>query len=389
MDKIKVLVVAPVPFFVDRGTPMRILEESLALEKNNLEINIVTYHLGRNVKDIASSSVIKVSRVPGIMFWYKKEDAGPSWQKILLDVILIWKVFRNAFLKKPEIIHAHLHEGALVGWIVKKMLFWRKIKLVTDFHGGLVSEMESHGYLNGGFLKKVFLFLEKFIFSLGDKTIVSSIELKEKINQIDREKEVIVVMDGVNIGRYDLKNKMNNEGKMKVVYSGAFVKNKGINMLLETILEMKKMGLGDRISFILAGRPAENIEGFLKENNLSDIVEVISPLDYSNLPEINMRGDIGIDLKTSEVGQASGKILHYMAAGLPVVCFDRSNNREYLGEGGYYVKEKNPKKVAEAILMLSNSPEKILSMSEISRERSKFFSWEKSAQKIINIYKEI
>jgi len=41
--------VAPVPFFVDRGTPMRILEESLALERRGVEVNIVTYHLGRNI----------------------------------------------------------------------------------------------------------------------------------------------------------------------------------------------------------------------------------------------------------------------------------------------------------------------------------------------------
>lgn len=31
-----------------------------------------------------------------------------------------------------------------------------------------------------------------------------------------------------------------------------------------------------------------------------------------------------------------GKILHYMACGLPVACFDLANNRDFLGQAGYY-----------------------------------------------------
>ncbi|KKP82329.1 MAG: hypothetical protein UR83_C0053G0013, partial [Candidatus Moranbacteria bacterium GW2011_GWF2_35_54] len=37
----RILMIAPVPFFVDRGTPMRILEEALALEKKGVNIDIV------------------------------------------------------------------------------------------------------------------------------------------------------------------------------------------------------------------------------------------------------------------------------------------------------------------------------------------------------------
>ena len=45
----KVLVVAPTPFFADRGTHIRILEEALALEKLDYDITIATYHIGKDV----------------------------------------------------------------------------------------------------------------------------------------------------------------------------------------------------------------------------------------------------------------------------------------------------------------------------------------------------
>lgn len=385
----RILMVAPVPFFVDRGTPMRILEESLALEKKGIDIDIVTYHLGRNISEIRDDSKIKVYRIARLLFWYNKKEAGADWQKIPLDILLIWKTSKIVFLKKPDIIHAHLHEGVLVGWIVKHIFFWRKIKLVADFHGELVSEMESHGYLSGGFIRSIFDFLEKNIFKLGDFTIASSDELKNRISRLDSGDNLEVVLDGVNVDKYSqiVVDKKNNND-LTIIYSGAFVANKGIDALLEAILKVSKMNLGG-IKFILAGGPRENIENFIKNNKLDELVTIISPLNYVDLPAVNKLGDVAIDPKTSQVGQASGKILQYMAAGLPVICFDRENNRNYLGEAGYYVKEFNADGLKNGVLYFFENRDKIEAMSEISKKLIKKFAWEASAEKIVNIYKKI
>jgi len=387
----RILMVASVPFFVDRGTPMRILEEALALERKGCEVDIVTYHLGRKPEEIKDGSKIKIYRIARLLFWYKKKEAGANWQKIILDLLLIWKVSKITFLKKPDIIHAHLHEGTAVAWTVKKIFFWRKIKLVADYHGELVSEMESHGYLNFPVVRKIFSFLENMIVNFGDYSVASSKELQEKILQIRKDGRVKIVLDGINPERYQEKFKLDlagTEDKLKVIYSGAFVGNKGIDILLEAILKIKQQNIED-ILFILAGSPVENISGFIKKNNLEKIVKIISPLDYADLPKVNMSGDVAIDPKTSEVGQASGKILQYMGAGLPVICFDRKNNREYLQGAGYYVKDFSADGLVEAILYFDKNRDMINKMSEQSRARVQNFTWDESAQKIINIYKKL
>src|SRR6266568_5155811 len=171
----KILVIAPTPFFADRGTHIRILEEALALEKRGHEITIATYHIGKDI-DASVETKIDVRRIRRLLFWYKKIEAGPDWQKILLDIMLIRKAFNLARTQKPDIIHGHLHEGVLIGWIVKKVLFWRNIKLVADFHGSLTKEMVSHSYLNGGGLKQIFCLIEKWIDNLGDAALTSSQE---------------------------------------------------------------------------------------------------------------------------------------------------------------------------------------------------------------------
>jgi glycosyltransferase involved in cell wall biosynthesis len=387
----KILVIAPTPFFADRGTHIRILEEALALEKLGHKITIATYHIGNEI-DSSVQTKISVRRIRRLLFWYKKLEAGPDWQKIILDLMLIRKAFHLARIERPDIIHAHLHEGVALGWIVQKALFWRKMKLVADFHGSLTKEMVSHSYLQTGLLKAIFSFGEKFINNLGDVAITSSQENTQEIMVSRKDKKVKTVLDGANPDHYaDLPDKKElrrefelPEEKTIVTYTGAMMLNKGIRYLLEAIPQV--LVQNKNVFFIIAGFPAEEVLKFVQENNLRNDVRVISPLSYFEMPKILLASDIAIDPKDSSTRQASGKILQYMAAGLPVVCFDRQNNRTYLGEGGRFAKDISAQGLAEAILSLAGNEKDLKEKGAINKERVKDFSWEKSAQKIEELY---
>ncbi len=395
VDKfMKILMIAPTPFFSDRGTHIRILEEALALEKQGHSVTIATYHIGRDIhREIKTA--IDVRRILGLLFWYKKLEAGPDWQKIILDLMLIRKTFFLARIKKPDILHGHLHEGVLIGWVVQKLLFWRKIKLVADFHGSLTAEMVSHGYLEGGILQSVFRFIEKIVDNLGNYAITSSAENTEDISRVRRDGKIATVLDGVNLERYgDLpsKEKLRRElelplDKTIVTYTGALVPNKGIQYLLDAIpLVLKSEG---NVYFVIAGFPIEHIKEYVKVKNLEKSIRLINPLDYFDLPKVLGASDIAVDPKDSTVRQASGKILQYMAASLPIVCFDRINNRHYLGEGAYFSKDISSYGIAEGTLYFIKNPSEIKHKGEINRKRSQNFSWGAAARKIDEIYREI
>ncbi|MGC8833187.1 MAG: glycosyltransferase family 4 protein, partial [Armatimonadota bacterium] len=74
----RILMVAPTPFFADRGCHVRILEEARALQNIGHKVVVVTYHNGRNVPGV---EVRRIPRIP----WYKKLEAGPSIHKCYLD----------------------------------------------------------------------------------------------------------------------------------------------------------------------------------------------------------------------------------------------------------------------------------------------------------------
>lgn len=389
----KVLVIAPTPFFTSRGTHIRILEEALALEKQGHEITIVTYHIGEDIHRRVDTK-IDVRRILRLLFWYKKLEAGPDWQKIILDILLIRKTFYLARTKKPDIIHGHLHEGVLIGWIVKKLLFWRKIKLVSDFHGSLTGEMLSHGYLKRG-LRPIFSLIEKIINRMGDWAITSSWECTESIKKTRKDGRIETVLDGINLDSFKIEKSKEElrrecelpENKFIVGYSGGLVANKGIRYLFDAmplVLKEKK-----DVFFLIGGFPAEHAENFIRERKLEKNVRLVVPVDYFKLPEFLHLCDVAIDPKGSNTNQASGKMLNYMAAGLPIVCFDKENNRKYLGDGGYYGPTETAKEIARGIIYFINNPEAKKEKEKINRKNAQNFSWSVSAEKISGIYNKL
>ena len=107
--------IAPTPFFADRGCHVRIYEETRALQKLGCEVTICTYHNG---KDIHGLDIRRIINIP----WYKKLEAGPSFHMVYLDLLLFLKSLTTALKIKPDIIHGHLHEGAFIGFIVAKIM---------------------------------------------------------------------------------------------------------------------------------------------------------------------------------------------------------------------------------------------------------------------------
>lgn len=392
----KVLMIAPTPFFSDRGTHIRILEEALALERRGFAVTIATYHIGQNLPEPLAKKV-EVRRILRLLFWYKKLEAGPDWQKIILDLMLIRKVFFLARTTRPDILHGHLHEGVLIGWIVQKALFWRCMKLVADFHGSLTREMVSHAYLRTGLLRRLFEWVEAVVDDLGDIAVTSSWKNTREIAAVRKKNAPITVPDGVGTDheesiefpRAAIRRKYGiDEDSLVVTYTGALVANKGIRHFLSAI---PLILAGDpRAHVVVAGFPWNEVAPYFAGKPWMDRVTPITPLPYFSLREILAMSDVGIDPKEEGVGQASGKMLQYMGAGLPVACFDTENNREYLAEGGEYARDISGAGLSDATLRLLRDPELRKRKGTANRERAREkFSWDRTGDILEEVYERL
>src|SRR5688572_26268730 len=108
---LRVAVIAACPFPFPRGTPIRAHRLSTALVARGHEIHVFTYHLGQKTER-ETLPIHRSIRVPT----YNKVSPGPSYQKLLVVDPLLTATVRSGLTKhRFDIIHAHHHEGLLVG----------------------------------------------------------------------------------------------------------------------------------------------------------------------------------------------------------------------------------------------------------------------------------
>jgi glycosyltransferase involved in cell wall biosynthesis len=380
---ITVLHIAPTPFFSDRGCHMRISGIIRALNTIHVHNILCTYNLGRDIDGI---NTFRTAAIPG----YTRLEAGPSAYKYLADVLLFFKVCSIILRKRPNVIHGHLHEGALIGWLACLVFFWRRIPLVFDVQGSLVGELESHSYFGKSrFLKRIFRTIEYLITKMPDRFVCSSENSVRVLRDVFRVNEnlITLVNDGVDIfeavdGTAGLSLPV---GKTICIYTGGLQETKGLSYLFEVILETKRRGLA--CHFLIVGYPEQVMQEFCESNGLLDSCTIVGRIPYEKLGEYLGHADIAIEPKFSNSGEASGKLLNYMGAGLPVVCFDTTSNRQIAGDAGYYGAPGSGVELVDRIEALIKEPGDRYEHGAAGRARVReLFSWDKAAERIFSVY---
>lgn len=339
----RVLMIAPTPFFSDRGCHVRILNAYLRLKRQGDDVTLITYPIGRNVDGV---EIIRVANLPG----YRKTSVGFSWYRPLLDLLLLVKAGGELRKKEYDYIYGHLHEGALTGIILR--WFFKK-KVVFDAQGSLVSEMESHsGVKEGSIISRLLAQVEQWIIRQPDEIITSSHELENYIRRNFRTRgTILTIKDYPDTSIYNPRVKpaaiMLPEGKAIAAYLGGLQPYKGIEYLLRAIPHVDQ-----RFHFLIMGHPPEIWGSLAKELGIEDRITFTGSVKYEEAPGYLKLARVGLAPKTLESRETNGKIYQYAAMGLPTVCFDIPENREILsGEGmlGYFAKEKDVEDFARLI----------------------------------------
>lgn len=386
-DALRVLMIAPTPYFSDRGCHVRIYEEARALTKLGHEVCIVTYHLGR---DMPGVRVVRTPQVP----WYNKLEAGPSWHKPYLDALLLWKSLAEARTFRPHLIHAHLHEGALIGSVLKPIL---RIPLLFDYQGSLSGESLNHGFLREtSLLMKLFKGLERFIDRRADLIITSSDKGRQELLQEwgIASGRVINLIDGVDTeifrpySRSEARRELGIAEDVKlVVYLGLFNRYQGVDLLLDAI-SLVKSGAPD-VRLLLMGFPEEEYRRKAVEMGIDDIITFTGRVDYDRASYFLSAGDLAVSPKLA-LTEANGKLFNYMACGLPTVVFDNQVNREILGDDGIYVEHGNTTSLADTVSSTLRDGERLSLLSKQVRERAiRLHSWSARSRLLESVYRTL
>jgi glycosyltransferase involved in cell wall biosynthesis len=390
----RILMIAPTSFFSDYGGHIRILEEARSLRKSGQTVKIVTYYKGRDVDGL---DIVRTPPTP----WRAHYEVGSSRHKIAFDVLLSWTSLVTALRFRPDVIHAHMHEGALIGSVLSRLT---GAPLVFDFQGSMTSEMLDHRFLRrGGRLHRFFSWLEERIDYLPRVILASSRNASDVLTHKFgvEPARVQTLPDCVNVDVFRPR-KPSDEPEVAaikarwgippertvVVYLGLLAPYQGTDLLLEAAQIVGRVR--SDVHFFIMGFPSV---GLYRNKaiglGVSNHVTFSGRVNYEDAPRFLRMGDLAVAPKISET-EGCGKLLNYMACALPTVAFDTPVSREYLGEHGIYAATGDAEALAAAIVQLVVAPEHGRTLGLWLQARAtERFSWDDVGARLLNIYEAV
>lgn len=148
----RVLVVAPQPFFTYRGTPLSVYYRCLVLAGEGAKVDLLTYGSGMDV-DVPGLRVCRIPRFHSL----EPVPVGPSWTKAFLDVFMVlWTI---GLLLRHRYHAVLAHEEAVFWCRFLKPLF--RFRLVYEMHSSLPQQLGAFQFTRSRWLVRLFEWLEK------------------------------------------------------------------------------------------------------------------------------------------------------------------------------------------------------------------------------------
>ncbi|MCB0156646.1 MAG: glycosyltransferase family 4 protein [Caldilineaceae bacterium] len=388
----RVLFIAPTSFFADYGCHVRILEEARVLQNLGHHVTIATY---RNGRDLPELTIERTLPIP----WRRDYEVGSSRHKIAFDALLGLKTLALLIRRRFDVIHAHLHEGALIGVVLGKLA---GLPVVFDFQGSLTEEMIDHNFLaRDGRVYGPLRRLERWIDHRPAAIFTSSANAAQLLRDdfACPPAKIRPLPDCVNTdvfvpaAAYDaatlaaLRSRLGIPPEAKVIaYLGLLAEYQGISHLLEATRRI--VAARPDVYLLLMGFPGvDAYRGKAEAMGISGNVRFTGRVPYELAPIHLALGDVAAAPKLS-LTEGAGKLLNYMSLAMPTVAYDTAVAREYLGPHGLLAPRGDIDALTAQLMRALDDPA-AAQMGQALRQRAiQQYDWRRAGQMIVATYEE-
>ena len=385
--KLKILMVAPQPFFSARGTPFSVLHRIRALTEVGHSVDLITYPFGENI-ELNNLEVIRCRSIPFI----KKIKIGPSFPKILLDISLLFTTLKVLKQKKYDLIHSHEEAAFFCVQLAKS----NSLIHVYDMHSSLPQQLSNFKAFNLGLFRIVFEKLENYVLKTCDGVITICDDLARVVKEKDVQKPHMMIE---NIGDdrkvfqtvvEDLIADYRLEGKKVLLYTGTFEAYQGIDLLLEAMVEVCTED--KNAVLILVGGTPEQVayyKSMASRLGIDDSVRYVGTVHPSRIPNFLKIANVIVSPRSRGTNTPL-KIYGYMRTNVPLVATDRHTHTQILNKDMAELVKPDKESLASGICKVLKDEEYA---EQIAAQAKKFadenFSDDKYIQMVNGFYVDV
>ncbi len=352
----RILTIAPQPFFQPRGTPFSELYRARALTELGHEVDMVTYPIGEDVA-LPGLRILRTPPFPGI----RRVPIGPSLAKIPLDALVFLTSLKRLLTSRYDFLDCH-EEAGLMGVILGRLF---SVPVVYDMHSSLPEQLSNFQYSRNRALRALFDWAERATVKGSDAVIVVCPYLKGVVSEIDREKPCFLIENsplaeaGAEVAEEEalrIRRELGLEDKLVVHYSGTFEAYQGLALLYQAFRIAAEKLPAARL--LMVGGTAPQVEEAKREverYSLGGRVVFTGQRPPSSMPRYLAIADLLVSPRSLGTNTPL-KIYSYLRAGTPIVATRLLTHTQVLDDESAVLTEPTPEAFGAAIVALASDP---------------------------------
>ncbi|MBD3274284.1 MAG: glycosyltransferase [Candidatus Marinimicrobia bacterium] len=353
-DTMRILVIAPHPFYQERGTPIDVLLVLRVLTaRENTHVDLLTYEEGEDVS-LPNLTIHRCRKLPGV----KDIRPGFSVKKVVSDICLFFKA--RKLVKNHDFDFVHAGEEAVFIAMHLKRKFG--VSFAYDLDSSIAQQMVEKMPSLSAFSRMFNWFESRAIqSSLINFPVCNALaDLCEKNGS---EKTVtlhdISQLDHSSADHSDLLRSEIDVAPDDVLflYIGNLESYQGIDLLLESFqVALKK---ADNLKLAIIGGKEDNIQHYREMAaalQISENVFFLGPRPFENLAAYLSGATVTVCPRIRGINTPM-KVFPFMHSGKPMLATDLKTHNQILTSNEAFLAAANPEDFGEAMVEIARDKE--------------------------------
>ena len=378
----KILLLAPHPFYQERGTPIAVDLLLTALSRRGDQVDVVTFHEGAD-KIYPGVTLHRIPRLPGM----RGVRPGFSFKKLVGDVFVLAKALRLAARGSYRVVHA-VEESVFMAMLIRRLF---RVPYVFDMDSSLPRQMVEKFRCLALFSPILQWFEGQAI-----RRALAIVPVCEALAGIARPyaprklcllRDVSLLAPPAPAAGAELPPALATQTHPCCLYIGNLEHYQGIDLLLDSFAILLQKGT--RAALVIAGGQDADIRHYQKKAalaNLGEHVCFLGPWPINRMAELFARADVLVSPRIRG-GNTPMKIYSYLQSGKPILATDLPTHTQVLNTEVAVLAPPNPADFAAGLRRLIEHPDQGRDMSRRAKALADAqYSWPVFERTVADLY---